>query len=708
MRTKDENKNIKYWLFNIYYAKNPDVWVKSKELGVASMQYEEGLQNQKDITRNINIMKQINIGDYLVAYTGNKGFLGIGQVTKEFFEETDPSKYIGIGENNWRQRVGVNWTSTVDKPVYYDYKEENSFKKFVGLINQNVVMGSYAIFEMDKSGFENVENLLNKGSEIEMENTKGENTFKDYVASRRFKFDDDVLHNYIVSLMSKPFVILSGISGTGKTKIAQFFAEYMCPDEEKIVDDISEEIEEDPFSFTYKVQPYNLKYKQLVVPQKYAKLLDLPDQGKSKLIRLRFEDIEDECRIYNTADGGYRQITLCGKIGEYIKNHCRIGEYIKISFEKEDDKDVIIFKHINTIKKKIKTPSNRYAFISVRPDWVDNRGLLGFFNPITEKYQATELLKLMLRAKEDNKPYFVILDEMNLAKVEYYFSDFLSCLESRTIGLDGEVRSESIKLHDCEEEVLYIDEDGIDYVIPSRLEIPLNIYFTGTVNVDETTYMFSPKVLDRGSVIEFNEVDLENYRDLLFDDNAQNENGANIYADEEFISKFTDDFQYHAPLIKKQFNIDSDMESCFAHIININNILKKYNLHFGYRVVDEILFYLHHAKETGYFDELRALDYQILQRILPKMYGNRKKLEAPLTELLAYCFGWEPKELTRIVSLQVEDNQYIRAKLEEESISEDMLKSQFSKKEIRFKKSAVKLHRMLDLLKNNGFVSFIE
>ena len=75
----------------------------------------------------------------------------------------------------------------------------------------------------------------------------------------------------------------------------------------------------------------------------------------------------------------------------------------------------------------------RIAFISVRPDWMDNKGLLGFFNILDEKYYATPFLRLVLNARDNpNKPYFVILDEMNLAKVEQYFSDFLSIMESRT------------------------------------------------------------------------------------------------------------------------------------------------------------------------------------------------------------------------------------------------------------------------------------
>lgn len=144
-----------------------------------------------------------------------------------------------------------------------------------------------------------------------------------------------------------------------------------------------------------------------------------------------------------------------------------------------------------------------HVILAVRPDWTDNRGLLGYLSPITNEYVTTPLLRLLLRARREiqtatqegrePRPFFVVLDEMNLARVEHYFSDFLSCLES----------GEPLDLH-----------SGLpEHVggIPRRLEIPSNIFFTGTVNIDETTYMFSPKVLDRAFTIELGSVDLVSY-----------------------------------------------------------------------------------------------------------------------------------------------------------------------------------------------------
>jgi 5-methylcytosine-specific restriction endonuclease McrBC GTP-binding regulatory subunit McrB len=92
---------------------------------------------------------------------------------------------------------------------------------------------------------------------------------------------------------------------------------------------------------------------------------------------------------------------------------------------------------------------SRYAFIPVRPDWMDNKGLLGYYNLLDEKYYSTPFLRILLEAKDHpEKPYFIILDEMNLAKVEQYFSDFLSIMESRTTG---DPQGEKLDLHSVNE-----------------------------------------------------------------------------------------------------------------------------------------------------------------------------------------------------------------------------------------------------------------
>jgi len=375
----------------------------------------------------------------------------------------------------------------------------------------------------------------------------------DFFEGKEFFFSKEILTRYFLSLKSKPFVILTGISGTGKTKIAQIFADYMCQDED-------EEMKE-----------------------------------------------------------------------------------------------------------------RRKAFIPVRPDWMDNKGLLGFYNILDQKYHSTPLLDLLLEAKENSdKPYFVILDEMNLAKVEQYFSDFLSIMESRT---KGNPEGENIHLHSLEEAKTPDDRD-----IPNTIQIPENLFFTGTVNVDETTYMFSPKVLDRANVLEFNEVDLDGYSTGVSDNDSfhlENPDVRNKLMDPEiplFCSRA--DYSELRDLIGDEGN----------PIEQLLNLLKKYNLHFGYRVVNEISRFVRLSKDLlgEQFSLNDAMDIQILQKILPKFHGTRGKLEGPLRDLLSFCLG------------------------KKGSFEEMMGQAQDSKIGALYPRSARKIARMLENLNIQGYTSFIE
>lgn len=312
---------------------------------------------------------------------------------------------------------------------------------------------------------------------------------------------------------------------------------------------------------------------------------------------------------------------------------------------------------------------------------MDNKGLLGYYNLLDERYHASPVLKLLLEAQENpDKPYFVILDEMNLAKVEQYFSDFLSIMESRT---SNKHKGEPLELHSVKNAET---QDGIH--IPSRLNIPPNVYFTGTVNVDESTYMFSPKVLDRANVIEFNDVDLENYskgcdrseRFILEDPDVREKLLAE--GDIPFCSR--DDYDKS----KKVIGGDGGV------LQGILSILYPYNLHFGYRVINEVSRFIVNAKEMikdfNINDTLvnDTLDIQILQKILPKFHGSQAKLDEPLGSLLAFCYhnynAGNESHLTEDIDKAIENG------------------------DIRFPRSARKLSRMLRNLKAQGYTSFIE
>ena len=362
----------------------------------------------------------------------------------------------------------------------------------------------------------------------------------DFFDSKGFIYPNEVLSTYFLSLKTKPFVILTGISGTGKTKIAQIFVDYMCQDE---------------------------------------------DEGAKE---------------------------------------------------------------------------KRKAFISVRPDWMDNKGLLGFYNILDQKYHSTPLLDLIINAdKNPEKPYFVILDEMNLAKVEYYFSDFLSIMESRT---DDNPKGEKIHLH-AETEA----KTPHGRSIPKEIHIPQNLFFTGTVNVDETTYMFSPKVLDRANVIEFNEVNPGGY-------NSATEKSAFTFENPDVRNSLKDS-EGSAFCSSKDYAKFGDIIGDDANpILELMNLLKKYNLHFGYRVANEISRFIWLSKDLmgENFDGNVAMDIQILQKILPKFHGTRGKLEDPLKDLHTFC------------------------------------NAVHSESGALYPRSAIKIARMLKNLEIQGYTSFIE
>lgn len=416
----------------------------------------------------------------------------------------------------------------------------------------------------------------------------GKNTsIYDYFEMQGYIFPNEIITRYFLSLKAKPFVILTGISGTGKTKIAQIFADYMCQD-------------------------------------------DTEENRKSRI-----------------------------------------------------------------------------AFIPVRPDWMDNRGLLGYFNPLSECYHATPALRLLLEAaKNPDKPYFLILDEMNLAKVEYYFSDFLSILESRTSSYP---KGEPLLLHDSREAIKVYRDDTLQ--IPHELCIPPNVYITGTVNVDETTYMFSPKVLDRANVIEFNDVSLKSISKDYFDEPSVPEKLSADEPDSEYpyleLALNNPDVR-SSLLIKDKVFLFPSLEDYHKALDNAETVggmslivitwlirlLEQYHLHFGYRVVNEIARFTWLALESesilgSVAPKHTIIDIQILQKVLPKLHGTRAKLDKPLRDLLAFCYNPDPN-----VSIDISQDKRKQAEQFDPSAC--------------FPRSAQKLARMLRNLQEQGYASFIE
>jgi MoxR-like ATPase len=319
---------------------------------------------------------------------------------------------------------------------------------------------------------------------------------------------------------------------------------------------------------------------------------------------------------------------------------------------------------------------SHYHFAAVGPDWNNRDPLLGYPDGIhPDVYLTTPVLELLIKAKEDNaKPYFLILDEMNLSHVERYFADFLSAMES--------------------DEVISLYEGNDRGTTPKTIIIPPNFFIIGTVNIDETTYQFSPKVLDRANVIEFK---MEKGDVVKFF--VKSADVISPEALEEFAEQFVEDAKTDD---KVAVDWASGNETFKKEMQALFDLLKEFNGEFGYRTLKESSRYLYfHDKYSDLKDEEKyrdAMDHIIIQKLLPKLHGSRSKLEGILRALLYFCESpvrTDMEELkTKALTAATETN-----------TSLDMLGSEM---EGHYKLSHNKLRRMCRKLHQDQFVSFAD
>lgn len=287
--------------------------------------------------------------------------------------------------------------------------------------------------------------------------------------------------------------------------------------------------------------------------------------------------------------------------------------------------------------------------VSIGADWTNREPLLGYPNALkNNEYVLPEsgVLQLLMRANTNqDKPYFLILDEMNLSVVERYFADFLSAMESR----------EPIKLWDGNEDV------------PTEIQLPKNVFIIGTINVDETTYMFSPKVLDRANVIEFKIApnEMEDYLGKKVNINLEQAYSACADMAVDFVNKTNSQVE------KDEKNKDV--------LLSFFKELKKVNAEFGYRTVNEISRYLYFS--DGELSADSAIDTAILQKLLPKLHGSRKKLVPVLTSMWKLCLN--------------------------DGVTKE-IDAEFDATDFKYPESAEKIQRMYHAVVDNGFTSFAE
>ena len=303
--------------------------------------------------------------------------------------------------------------------------------------------------------------------------------------------------------------------------------------------------------------------------------------------------------------------------------------------------------------------NHRFQLIPVRPDWNDNSELLGFFD-LNDRYQPGALVPLLIRAHSDpDKPYFLCLDEMNLARVEHYFSDFLSIIESRRFAGEVVITDPVLsheKMQKMNEKIL--DEEvksslaDLKSHYPKGIGLPENLYVIGTVNMDETTHPFSRKVLDRANTIEFNEIHLTAGLTPPKDHPKSSE----LYLNNDV---FGAKYLTMIDLLK----VDEEIPKIVSEKLNeLNNILSKAGCQIGYRVRDEAAFYMKNVIEIedDTLDQKAGFERVVLQKILPRLQGSSYQIKAVLEKLLLKYdaeskeFNFDDEEYTTKMQILIE------------------------------------------------------
>ena len=276
-------------------------------------------------------------------------------------------------------------------------------------------------------------------------------------------------------------------------------------------------------------------------------------------------------------------------------------------------------------------PKN-FEMVQVKPNWHDSSELIGYVSRIDGvRYVVGPFLKFMVKAIQDpNTPYFLCLDEMNLAPVEQYFAEFLSVVESRKVDKDGNVVTDPLVDYSSTEEYkslidqLFCDDAErkayLTEVGGKRLTIPQNLIVVGTVNMDETTFSFSRKVLDRAMTIEMNKVDL-----MAGLTNRHENIGKIEFAD--IIGKAVEGVDVYAAH-------KGMCDRAIGYLESINATLDKTPFKVAYRTRNELLLYVVNNLSWKTDDELedfviaRALDEITCMKILTRIEGDETKVSA--------------------------------------------------------------------------------
>lgn len=277
---------------------------------------------------------------------------------------------------------------------------------------------------------------------------------------------------------------------------------------------------------------------------------------------------------------------------------------------------------------KLQRPAN-FELIQVKPNWHNSMDVVGFKSNINgEHYEFTPFVDFIVKAWcHQDTPFFLCLDEMNLAPVEEYFAEFLSAIESRGIGDDGEFETDPIikpfdsfgtelsgtMMRHFVEMGYEIHKDVENRLRKKGLTLPKNLIVMGTVNMDETTFSFSRKVLDRAMSIEMNEVDYDGFIE-----------GRTEYNIPRLVES-------NALLVNRPVSAQAVKDEIEAHTVmdflkGVNELLDGTPFKLGYRAANEAVLYVAADKAIGADNIKAALDDFTLMKILSRIEGDDSKL----------------------------------------------------------------------------------
>ena len=425
-------------------------------------------------------------------------------------------------------------------------------------------------------------------------------------------------HRYLTSLLAKPFVILAGNSGTGKTKIALRLAHYFSATRQ--YSDIAS---------LFKVGEYvgEGKRQWRVASFSSDTLYVNSDENQGRLRPLPFSLLNEYVQFIqeNPEISNIASMEIRSRISD--ESYAKFDKYMYgfhgtlVLFAKE-----IMNRQAKDKKDGVRNITN-HLLVPVGADWTDNTKLLGYFNPLANDgaghYVKTEILRFLEDAGANpHIPFFLILDEMNLSRVERYFSDFLSIMETVSYG-EGSPD-------------VFLELDGYP---GGKLKFPRNLFITGTVNVDETTYMFSPKVLDRANVIEFKPESADVLGNFISDSAAQAIEPAEAGMAESFLSL--------AQKIRGSSRLAEGVkiEEVERILRAVYEAVQDTDFAFAFRTTKEMRHYVNAAYAIEPTASIvSVLDQQVLQKILPKIHGSRSQLKDVLERLAQVCHEQQLEE----------------------------------------------------------------